>query len=174
MKKHFWNEYQKEIADDHFFYGRSCIRQTFFPGSETTFLKIMRNVLEKDIYDSAHTHTCTGIGYHSDIVPLETTMTVIARLFALMTEQGYRNFATSCITSFGLFNEMIEMWKHHPELLENTRKILKNATGREFQIPENVAHPSDSGGTYWLSLFQNVSAKRYRGSRISLCTCRND
>jgi len=143
MKKHFWNEYQKEIANDHFFYGRSCIRQTFFPGSETTFLKIMREVLNKDVHDNANTHTCTGIGYHSDIVPLETTMTVIARLFALMTEKGYENYAASCITSFGLYTEMIEMWKHHPELLEKTRAVLKKTTGREFQIPKNVAHPSD-------------------------------
>ena len=34
IPKRFWNEYQKEIADDHYFYERSCIRQTFFPGSE--------------------------------------------------------------------------------------------------------------------------------------------
>ncbi|MBQ4355392.1 MAG: heterodisulfide reductase subunit B, partial [Bacteroidales bacterium] len=78
MEKRFWNEYQKEIADDHFFYERSCIRQTFFPGSEATFLNIMRNDLGKDIYDSSHQHTCSGIGYHSDVVPFETTMTIVA------------------------------------------------------------------------------------------------
>ena len=43
--KRYWNEYQKEIADDKFFYERSCIRQTFFPGSEAAFLKIMREEL---------------------------------------------------------------------------------------------------------------------------------
>ena len=36
-KKLLWKEYQKEIADDNYFYVRSCIRQTFFPGSETAF-----------------------------------------------------------------------------------------------------------------------------------------
>jgi hypothetical protein len=46
-KKAVWSEYQKEIADDNFFYVRSCIRQNFFPGSEDTFLKIMRDLLEK-------------------------------------------------------------------------------------------------------------------------------
>ena len=49
IPKRFWNEYQKEIADDHYFYERSCIRQTFFPGSEAAFLKIMREELGKDI-----------------------------------------------------------------------------------------------------------------------------
>ena len=86
--KRYWNEYQKEIADDHFFYERSCIRQTFFPGSEAAFLNILRNDLGKDIYDSSHQHTCTGIGYHADVVPFETTMTVVARLFSLMSEHG--------------------------------------------------------------------------------------
>ena len=46
-KKAIWNEYQKEIADDNYFYVRSCIRQNFFPGSEVAFLRIMRDELGK-------------------------------------------------------------------------------------------------------------------------------
>ena len=42
-KQQIWKEYQKEIADDNFFYARSCIRQTFFPGSEWAYLDILRN-----------------------------------------------------------------------------------------------------------------------------------
>ena len=57
MEKRYWNEYQKEIADDHYFYERSCIRQTFFPGSEAAFLRMMREVLHKDIYDEENAHT---------------------------------------------------------------------------------------------------------------------
>ena len=143
IPKRFWNEYQKEIADDHYFYERSCIRQTFFPGSEAAFLKIMREELGKDIKDEANQHTCTGIGYHSDVVPIETTMTVVARLFSLMTEDGYENYVPSCVTSFGVFTEMVEMWKHDPALLEQARKYLREATGREFELPKNIAHPSD-------------------------------
>ncbi len=48
-KQRIWAEYQKEVPDDHFFYVRSCIRQTFFPGSEQIFLKIMRDDLGKDV-----------------------------------------------------------------------------------------------------------------------------
>ncbi len=143
MKQHYWNEYQKAIADDHFFYERSCIRQTFFPGSETAFLRIMREELGKDIRDEANQHTCTGIGYHSDIVPLETTMTVVARLFSLMSDAGYENYVPSCVTSFGIFTEMIAMWNHNPELLEKTKKVLFDTIGRKFEIPLNLAHPSD-------------------------------
>ena len=143
MEKQYWKDYQKKIADDDFFYERSCIRQTFFPGSETVFLKIVREVLDKKIVDDANLHTCTGIGYYSGVVPLETTMTIIARLFALMTASGQKNFVPSCVTSFGLINEVVDIWKHFPEELDKSRKYLKEATGREFELPENVAHPSD-------------------------------
>lgn len=138
-----WREYQKDIAEDNYFYERSCIRQSFFPGSEATFLKILREGLGKTVVDDPNTHTCTGIGYHTDIVPWETTQTVCARLFSLMKDAGLKNYVPSCITSFGVFTEVMETWKHIPEELTKTRNNLKNATGREFEIPENVAHPSD-------------------------------
>ena len=139
----YWNDYQKEIADDNYFYERSCIRQTFFPGSETAFLKIIRDILGKTVYDDPDLHTCTGIGYHADIIPFETTMTVVARIFAMMTKAGYENFVPSCVTSFGLFTEITETWKEHPAMLEQTRETLFKATGRTFETPKNIAHPSD-------------------------------
>ncbi|HLF33703.1 MAG TPA: heterodisulfide reductase-related iron-sulfur binding cluster [Cyclobacteriaceae bacterium] len=135
--------YPKEIAADNYYYVRSCIRQNFFPGSETAFLKIMRNVLGKNIYDDAVHTTCTGIGYHSDIVPFETIQTVVARQFALMTEKGFENLAVSCVTSFGIYCEIVETWKNFPEELDKARVNLKKATGREFEIPRNIAHASD-------------------------------
>ena len=142
-KRKIWSEYQKEIADDHFFYVRSCIRQSFFPGSEQFFLNFMRNDLGKDIFENPSHTTCTGIGYHGDIVPLSTIMTVVARHFALMKASAYKNIAISCVTSFGIYTEILETWKHFPEELEKTREYLFKATGREFDIPENMAHASD-------------------------------
>lgn len=142
-KKKIWKDYQKEIPADHYFYVRSCIRQNFFPGSEVTFLRIMRDELEKDVYESASHTTCGGIAYHSDLLPFETVMTVVARQFALMTEAGYENYAVSCITSFGLYSEILETWNHFPEIEQKIRKNLKEATGREFHIPKQLAHASD-------------------------------
>ena len=142
-KKAIWSNYQKKIADDNYFYVRSCVRQNFFPGAETTFLKIMNEILHKDIFEEpAHT-TCTGIGYHTDILPFETTMTVVARQFSLMNENGYENLVPSCVTSFGIYSEVLETWEQYPQLLEKARKFLKKATGREFEVPKNVAHASD-------------------------------
>jgi len=142
-KRRLWAEYQKDIADDKYYYARSCIRQAFFPGSETAFLNILRDELGKDICDSAQHTTCTGIAYHSDVVPFETTMTVIARQFALMTEAGYSNYVPSCITSFGLYTEVLETWHEFPEVEERVRENLYKATGREFKKPDNLAHSSD-------------------------------
>ena len=110
-KQLIWKDFQKEIADDHYYYVRSCIRQNFFPGAENVFIKIVTEDLGKDLrQDSEHT-TCTGIGYHTDLVKLETTMTVIARQFAIMTQAGYKNLLVSCVTSFGLYNEILEIWE---------------------------------------------------------------
>lgn len=138
-----WDSYQKEIADDHYYFARSCIRQNFFPASETIFLKILREVLQKDIFDDAEQTTCTGIAYHSGILPFETTMTVVARQFALMTEAGYENFVCSCVTSFGIYCEVVETWEHHPEEEQKTRDSLRKATGKTFKIPKNLVHTSD-------------------------------
>lgn len=138
-----WAEYQKEIADDRYYYARSCIRQTFFPGSERAFLNILSKDLGKEILDDPKHTTCSGIAYHSDIVLPETTMTIVARQFSLMNEAGYENLVPSCITSFGIYNEVLDTWHHFPEKLEQTRELLKKATGREFTIPKNIAHTSD-------------------------------
>ncbi len=142
-KKRIWSDCQKEIADDNYYFQRSCIRQNFFPGSEHAFLKILKDELGKNIYDDARQTTCTGIGYHSDIIPFETTQTVVARHFALMTEEGYKNFVISCVTSFGIYSEIVETWKEFPEEEEKARKYLKQATGREFELPVNMTHASD-------------------------------
>jgi len=135
--------YQKEIADNDYYYLRSCIRQNFFPGSETAFLKIVKNELHKNILDDPQHTTCTGIGYHSDIVPFETLQTIVARHFSLMSEKGYENLAVSCVTSYGIYSEIIETWKEFPETEEKTREFLRKSIGKEFIIPKNIAHCSD-------------------------------
>lgn len=139
-----WKDYQKQVPDNHFFYVRSCIRQSFFPGAEVAFLRIMREYLQKDVFEDKRHTTCTGIGYHSDIIPLETIMTVVARQLALMTEAGYKNLLVSCVTSFGIYLEILDMWHHFPDKLAQTREALWKATRREFEVPQVVVHASDA------------------------------
>jgi len=142
-KNEIWAAHQKEIAEDHYYFARSCIRQNIFPAAENLYLNILKNELGKDIFDDERHTTCTGIAYHSGLIPMETIMTVVARQFALMNEAGYENFVVSCVTSFGIYVEMLETWKHFPETLEKTRTALKKATGKSFEIPRNLVHASD-------------------------------
>lgn len=161
-KRHLWKDYQKEIADNHFYYARSCVRQNFFPASEFTFLKIMKEELSRDVFDDPRQTTCTGIAYHADVVQLPTIMTVVARQFALMTDKGYTNFVPSCITSFGIYTEILDTWKHYPDTLHQTREYLYKATRREFKIPENLAHSSDV-----IYKFREVIAEKARFKLIN-------
>ena len=188
MKRNSWQEYQKDVADDNYYYLRSCIRQNFFPGSEKAFIRILRQELGRDIYDDpAHT-SCTGIGYHSDVVPHETIMTVVARQFALAAEAGYENLAVSCITSFGVYTETLETWREFPEVEERVRENLYKATGRELRKPKNVSHASDiifhhreairQRAKYPLvnrmPLRQNIPEGGHRRGGVSLCAGRYD
>jgi len=142
-KQKIWSEYQKEIPDDKWFYARSCIRQNFFPASEKYFLKICKEDLGKDICDNEHHTTCGGISYHSDTIPQETAMTIVARQFSIMTEMGYKNICPSCITSFGNYTEILETWREFPEVETKIRELLWKSCRREFEKPEYVAHCSD-------------------------------
>lgn len=143
IKNQIWEAYQKEIADNNYYFARSCIRQNFFPAAEDVFLKILQVELGKNVYDDARQTTCTGIAYHSGIIPFETIMTVVARQFALMYQAGYENFVCSCVTSFGIYTEVLETWKNFPDQEKQTRETLKRATGLSFDIPKNLVHASD-------------------------------
>ncbi|MEZ5011687.1 MAG: hypothetical protein R2744_08865 [Bacteroidales bacterium] len=64
------------------------------------------------------------------MVPFDTIQAVVARHFALATEKGTKDVVISCVTSFGIYSEILETWKHFPETLEKTRENLYKATGR--------------------------------------------
>lgn len=139
----YWSEYIKEIPRDNYFFFRSCIRQTFFPGAEQMFLNILSKNLNLNYKDDPDLTTCTGIGYHSDIIPLETVHTMVARHFSLMNESGYSNFVISCVTTFGVMTEALNMWHEFPETLEKTIENLYKTTKRTFELPKTIAHASD-------------------------------
>ncbi len=147
-KQKIWSSYQKEIPNDKWFYARSCIRQNFFPAAEEIFLDIVRNRLGKDFIDDPNHTTCGGIAYHCDSVPQETSMTIVARQFALMTEAGYENFAMSCVTSFGIHCEILETWHEYPELEAKIRELLWKSCRKEFVKPKYIAHTSDLAFRY--------------------------
>ena len=94
-------------------------------------------------------------------------MTVVARHFALMTEAGFENMTPSCITSFGIYTEILHTWETHPEWEEKTREFLWKATKREFQKPKNLAHTSDV-----IYKFRNEIAAQKKYSLVDIHTGR--
>lgn len=50
-KRHIWKEYQKKVADDRYYYARSCVIQDFSPASEQPFLKMMLEEPGKEVFD---------------------------------------------------------------------------------------------------------------------------
>jgi heterodisulfide reductase subunit B len=121
-KRNIWREYQKEIADDNYFYVRSCIRR-IFSGSEQTLLRILREELGK-LFMKIH-----GIQHAQELAiipilfPSDTIQTIVARQFALMTGSGlFKNLMVSCITSFGIYTEITETWKEFPAEEERPEK----------------------------------------------------
>jgi heterodisulfide reductase subunit B len=122
----------------------------------------MRNILGKDVYENPSHTTCTGIGYHSDIVPSATIMTVIARHFALMKESGYKNIAVSCVTSFGLYTEILDTWNHFPKELEKKREYIFKDTRIEYDITDKLAHKS-----YIVFKFKNEIALKAKHKLIT-------
>lgn len=164
-KRKIWSDYQKEIAYDRFYYVRSCIRQTVWPGAENIYLKILREVLGKEVIESEHHTTCTGIGYHTEVVPFETLQTVVARNFSLMKDAGFENYNPSCVTSFGIYTEILDTWHHFPEEKQKTRDYLMKATGREFEEPKNLAHTSDV-----IYKFRNEIAEKSKYTLINKAT----
>ena len=110
-KKIYWKDYVKNIPDDDYFFFRSCIRQTFFPGAEQAFLFILKNHLHKNYFDDPRLTTCTGIGYHSDIIPLETLHTLIARHFSY-ERIGLFNSSSRALPLLG--NDGANTWHEFP------------------------------------------------------------
>jgi heterodisulfide reductase subunit B len=70
-------------------------------------------------------------------------MTVVARQFALMTKAGFENYVPSCITSFGLYSEILDTWHHNPDIEARIREMLWKSTKKEFHKPKNLAYASD-------------------------------
>jgi heterodisulfide reductase subunit B len=137
----------KEIPDNDYFLTQSCILGALNAGTE---------VLISRIYDllglrwniagngpNSQTTCCTGITSHGDIMPMEGTLMVVGRIWALAAELGLENITTACVTSFAIHSECLEMYRHEPGLEERVDKWLQEACGRRLRIPKHVVHASD-------------------------------
>jgi len=153
----------KEIPENDFFLTPSCILGAINPGTELLISRIydflgLRWTAAGNRPDSQCT-CCTGILSHGDVMSMESTLLVVARLWSIAAELGFENITTACVTSFAIHTECLEMYQHEPGLYERVDRWLQQACGRRLQIPKYVVHASDIVYRYRDALAQKL---RYR------------
>lgn len=141
-----WKQYSKDIPQDNYYITLSCILGSLYPGAESMIPKLY-NLLGVHWGTNPQTRSgwtcCTGIGYHGDIMTIESTLLTVARLWSIAQEMGIDNITMSCVTSFGVHIECKELLEDEPGLKEKADRWLKDACGREFEIPKAIIHVSD-------------------------------
>ncbi len=152
-----WQRYIKDIPDNNYFLTFSCILGSFYPASETMVPKIYDLLGIK--WTTRHESNsgwscCTAIGYHGDIMPIESTLLTVARLWSIAREAGAEVITPTCVTSFGTYCECQELLEHEPDLRKKIARLLKETCGREFDIPRRLVHTSDIYYHYRKRLFK--------------------
>ncbi len=137
----------KEIPENDFFLTPSCILGAINPGTEVLISRIYKllGLRWKSASDRRESQCtcCTGILSHGDIMSMESTLLVVARLWSVAAEMGLENITTACVTSFAIHTECLQMYEHEPGLAERVDRWLQEACGRRLQIPRHVVHGSD-------------------------------
>ncbi|MBN1381604.1 MAG: heterodisulfide reductase subunit B [Deltaproteobacteria bacterium] len=145
-RQKLWKKYSKDIPDNNYFLTFSCILSSFYPASEVMAARVydLLGVNWKTTNDSnSGWSCCTGIGYHGDIMPIESTLLTVARLWALAQEASVDVVTMTCVTSFGTHCECKELLEHEPELRKKIARLLEQTCGRKLEIPEHIVHASD-------------------------------
>ena len=151
----------KEIPENDYFLTPSCILGVFNPASEVLISRIydllgLRWQAAGDRPESQCT-CCTGFSSHGDVVAIESTLLVAARIWSIAAELGIENITTACVTSYAIHSECLEMYKHEPGLEERVDRWLQQACGRRLQFPKHVVHASDI-----LYRYRDVLAEKFQ------------
>jgi heterodisulfide reductase subunit B len=145
-REKLWKQYIKEIPEDSYYLTLSCILGSLYPGSEAMMPKLY-DMLEVNWGTNPSARSgwtcCTGIGYHGDVMTIESMLLTVARLWSISQEMGLKTVTPSCVTSFGIHIECKDMYEHEPGLKEKADRWLKESCGREFTIPDYIIHVSD-------------------------------
>ena len=85
----------KEIPKDNYYFFKSCIMSSMFPGVDCS-IRYLLDKLDRNYTEDPNQTCCSGFGYHCDIIPWDTNVTIAARNFAL-TEAEEKNKNTICV-----------------------------------------------------------------------------
>jgi heterodisulfide reductase subunit B len=136
----------RELPEDGFYLTPSCILGAVNPGTETLLGRIFDLLglrWKTGGGPDGQCSCCTGILAHGDVVTIESTLLVVARLWSVAAEQGLEHVATACVTSYGIHQECLELYREEPGLAERVDRWLQAACGRRLIFPRAVVHASD-------------------------------
>ena len=137
----------KEIPENDFFLTPSCILGSVYPASEVLVGRVCDSLglrwAAAGKRPESQCTCCSGFASHSDLISMESTMLVVARIWSVAAELGFENIVTACVTSFAIHSECLEMLHHEPGLAERIDGWLQRACGRRLTIPKRVVHGSD-------------------------------
>jgi heterodisulfide reductase subunit B len=155
---------RKTIPEDRLFLTPSCVLGAINPATEVLIGRLydllgLQWTAASDRPGSQCT-CCTGILAHGDVISVESTLLVVARLWSIAAEMGFENVTTACVTSYAIHNECLEMYSHEPGLAERVDGWLHDACRRRLQLPRHVVHASEV-----IYHYRNALAARfvYRG-----------
>ncbi len=133
----------KEIPKNNYYFFRSCIMSSLYPGVDCSIRYIL-DKLKLDYTEDPNQTCCSGFGYHCDIIPWETNVTIAARNFALMEKEKNHNSNAICVcpTSYGNIKECKYHLDNHPEEKEKANKIL-DKFGKEYHGTADVYHATE-------------------------------
>ena len=151
------------IPENDYFLTPSCVLGALNPGTEVLISRIydLLGLRWKAAGEDARSQCtcCTGISSHGDVMSMECTLLVGARLWSIAAQMGFENLTTACVTSFAIHSECLEMHEHEPGLAARVDGWLRQACGRQLCLPKHVVHASDIVYRYRQALAQRF---RYR------------
>lgn len=159
------------IPENDYFLTPSCVLGALNPGTEVLISRIydLLGLRWKALGKDARSQCtcCTGISSHGDVMSMESTLLVVARLWAIAAEMGFENITTACVTSFAIHTECLEMYEHEPGLADRVDGWLQQACGRRLSFPRSVVHASDI-----VYLYRQELARHFRYRLVEQATGR--
>jgi len=160
--------HQKPIPDDGYYLTSSCVMGTFAPAVEPLITRIYdllgRRWAMGGTGAASLNTCCSGIVTHGNVFTTESSLLVVARLWSVCAEAGLENITTTCVTSFAIHNEILELLHKEPGLAEKVDTALSAACGRRLVLPRHVVHCSDVVYRYRRELAQLMQHRLVEGT----------
>lgn len=143
----------KKIPTNKLWHHKSCGQCGHIPGYPTSILWLMKQ-FDVDYHDPRNQTSCTAWNYYASATSNPVAQAAVAvRNFAQAKDDGYFPLI-HCGTSYGHYKEVREQLIHHPELVEDLKRVM-DKLGRPIVFPEEVVHYSE-----WLYVMRDKIAAR--------------